>query len=407
MKKLRISILGTASTLIIASALSTAQAEVEVYSRDLPQGGGKVDIKVGGYFDAMAALGTTDIDGFSGDDFDGVDVKADGEIVFTPTITLDNGLKFGLNIQLEARSSRDVDIDESYIFVKGSFGEVLLGDHNSAGYRMGFSAPSSTLFGNNDTGNFEPEIYDDLGEYTRVSGFVSDGTTFATLGGELERNTLGTTYIENDGIDDATRISYFSPRFSGFQLGVSYARDGRDGSNEQVNCDTSACDFFDIGANYVQDYGDFDVALSARWGTASAPFGSAEDPEVFGFGLNLGFAGVTIGGSFAEQNGTPASDGESYDAGVAYETGPWDLSATYFNGENVDNENAFAAVGVDPNEEFEALIFGANYNLTQGVTVNTFGAFTNFEEDIGDGGVGTVGSDVEGFIIGSGIRIQF
>ena len=57
-------------------------------------------------------------------------VTQEGEIFFTGTTTLDNGLKFGVNVQLEAYTSTD-QIDETYIFVEGSFGRVLLGSETA------------------------------------------------------------------------------------------------------------------------------------------------------------------------------------------------------------------------------------------------------------------------------------
>ena len=99
---------------------------------------------------------------------------------------------------------------------------------------------------------------------------------------------------------------------------------------------------FDVGANYVQSFGDFNVAASVRWGTgsntlsANAPVGAPDTPTVFGAGLNLGYAGFTIGGSWAESNehNGGQDDGNAYDIGASYATGPWTFSLTYFHGEN-------------------------------------------------------------------------
>ena len=72
------------------------------------------------------------------EDFDGVDVSTNTEIFFLPKIVLDNGIQIGANIQLEGETSGD-QIDESYVQIKGSFGEVNIGSENSAGSR--FAAP--------------------------------------------------------------------------------------------------------------------------------------------------------------------------------------------------------------------------------------------------------------------------
>ncbi|MDT8343567.1 MAG: porin [Thermohalobaculum sp.] len=351
------------------------------------------NVRVGGYMEQYVAYADSNVDGISGEEFGGVDSKQDNEIWFIPSITLDNGIKFGANVQLEGLTGSD-QIDESYMFIQGAFGEVLLGSENSAGYKMQYAAPDVSFINVNSgsTTAFIP-----------FSGTATGRGTTVNVGDDLFRGTLFTTYLENDRINDAQRITYFTPRFAGFQVGASYARDGQQDSNAQVNLDGTVGDYVDLGANYVNSFGDFDVALSARWGKGFNE--SAADPEVYGFGANLGFAGVTVGGSWAEQNDSTDnnSDGVAWDAGVSYETGPWGFSFTYFNGENTDDENA--ALGAD--EENQQYLLAAKYTLAKGVDLHGYAAYVDFEEDLGDGGLGTAGNDVDGFIIGTGVKISF
>lgn len=108
------------------------------------------------------------------------------------------------------------------------------------------------------------------------------------------------------------------------------------------------------------------------------------------------------------------------DAGIAYATGPWGISFTYFNGENVndgadlDGDGATggpgdgsAAGGVD--EALDQYLLGVNYDLATGVALNAFGAYVDFDEEIGDAGGPneTTGDDVDGWVVGSGIKISF
>ena len=349
------------------------------------------DVRVGGYMEQYVAYASSDTPG--GGDYDGIDSKQDAEIFFLPSITLDNGIKIGANVQLEAASTPGDQIDEAYLFVQGAFGEVNLGSENSAGYKMTYAAPDVTFINVNSgsTTAFLP-----------ISG-TADGLG---TGADIFRGTLGSSFIENGRNNDAQRFTYYTPRFAGFQVGASYARDDQQDSNAQLDLDTygGLTDIIDVGANYVNSFGDFDVALSARWGIASqeTPFGSL-DPEVLGFGANLGYAGFTIGGSWAEQNETIADDGTFWDAGVSYETGPWGFSATYAKGENVDEENIFANPGAD--EELTQYLVGVNYTLAKGVDLGGYGAYVDFEEDVGD--AGGAGDDVDGFIVGTGIKISF
>lgn len=353
-----------------------------------PASSAEWEVRLGGYMEQFIAYATSDVDGAMDEDFDGVDTVSDAEIAFLPSITLDNGLKIGVNIQLEGNTNED-QIDESFLFINGSFGRILLGSENSAGNLMAFSAPDVGIIGINSGSN------------TAFIPFSGEAGGVLT-GDDVFRGTLGSTFLENARNNDAQRITYFTPRFAGFQLGVSYARDDQEDDSSAVNCEGETCDFFDVGANYVNSFGDFNVAASARWGIASSPLAGGDDPQVFGFGLNLGYSGFTIGGSWAEQNNAETDDGQSFDVGISYETGPWAFSATYIRGSNVDDEN----FGSGADETLDQFGIGVNYALAQGVDINVFGSYVDFDEDFDDAGV-PGGNDVDGFIIGTGVGLSF
>ena len=380
-------LLGTSALALVGAYAGTATAA-------------EFEVKVGGYFEAYAAYADSDVDNVTGEEYGGIDSKRDSEIHFKPSITLDNGIKIGADIQLEGSSGTSDTIDEAYLFIRGSFGEVLLGSENSAGYKMTYAAPDVT-FVNVNSGS--------LTAFVPFSGIAGDGP--ATVGGpvatgaDVFRGTLGSTFLENGRNNDAERFTYFTPRFGGVQFGVSYARDGLQDNNAQLDINgRSLTNIVDFGANFVQSFGPVDIAVSGRYGIAfdDAP---GDDPEIYAFGANVGFFGVTIGGSFAEQNNAGFDDGQSYDAGVSYTTGPWGVSFTYFHGSNVDEESAFNGAAFGNDEELDQYLLGVTYKLAKGVTLLGFGAYVDFQEDTGD--AGGSGDDVDGFVIGTGIKISF
>jgi hypothetical protein len=355
-------------------------------------------------------------------EFDGIDQKSEAEIHFLPSITLDNGLQIGADVQLEASGDPDT-IDESYLFIDGEFGRVLLGSADSAGYLMHYGAPDVTFL-NVNSGSmtlFVPFS-------GTVSGALDDTGTIADLqvGDDVFRGTLGSTYLENRGNSDAQRFTYFTPRFAGLQLGVSYARDGLEDNMAQLNLDDDPLNnIVDVGANYVNTFGALDVVVSGRWGIASDSRSGVpgtdigDHPQVWATGLNLGYAGVTIGGSFGEQNNAGVQDGRAWDAGISYTTGTWGVSFTYFNGENVDDEadtDGDGAVGPTDavlvggnDEQLKQYLLGVSYTLAEGVALNAFGAYVDFDEETGDFGGPNVsnGDDVDAWVVGTGIKISF
>ena len=357
-----------------------------------PASAAEWDVRVSGYGEYLVGVGINDLDNVNGEQLDGLDTKQDVEIHFRPSITLDNGLQFGANVQLEGNTTGD-SIDESFLFVKGDFGEINLGSENSAGYKMQVTAPNVLFIDAADLDYFTP---------------FDGATSFVNVGDDFSRNPMGETQIENDRNNDADRITYYTPRFAGFMLGLSYARDGNQDNNTQVDVSSGSGtlhDIFDVGVQYRRAFGDVSVKASGRWGIATRESGTvggaSTSPQVWGAGLQVGFGGFTIGGSFAEQNESGTEDGIGYDFGISYETGPIGISAMYHHGENVDDEQPFA--GAD--EEIDLFLVGLDYKLAKGVNVNVFGGYASFSEDQGDFGFG--GDDISGFSFGSGVKIKF
>ena len=358
---------------------------------------GSVNMGFSGYYTtglAYASVGTGANAGAT--DFDGIDVWTNAEIHFKPSITLDNGIKIGIDVQLEAGSNTNGDqIDEAYMSISGDFGQVLIGSENSAGYKMTVAAPDvSMIFAQSSS----------LTAYVPYSGTVTGTAGSAVAGADLFRGTLGATYIENNRNNDANRLTYFSPRFGGLQLGLSYARDSGQ-TNGPVNNNTTLTDIVDIAANYSGSFGGMDLDGSLRWGQASAP-GAAIDPEIWGAGLAVGFSGVTIGGSYAEQDGTLARDGSAYDLGISYANGPMSYSLTYFKGKNIDNENITNGA-LYAYEELETWVLAAKYKVNSNFSVGAFIADTDFSEDIDDSGNATGGDDVDGTVFGVSASFSF
>src|SRR3546814_15132709 len=66
-------------------------------------------------------FGYSSVDDRAGRDLDGFNHTSDSEIHFVGSTTLDNGIEFGVNVQLEANTNSGDQIDESYLYAQGSF----------------------------------------------------------------------------------------------------------------------------------------------------------------------------------------------------------------------------------------------------------------------------------------------
>ena len=350
------------STAIVAAGLIAAPSAMAAE---------RISAKVGGYMEQWIGYTSVDEDGDTRD-VDGIDIKSDSEIHFKGSTTLDNGIEFGINVQLEANSNSADQIDESYLIVKGSFGEVNLGSENSALYKMHY-APSDFGIGINSG---------DQGDWAALSGSNVSGSGYF-------RGVLGSTYVEPNRANDSEKITYYTPRFAGFQLGASYSPDTNQDDNSPVDRDTGVSDMVAFGANYKGDFGGASVGVSAGYGTFLESASGTEEPEAYSLGLTIGVGGFSAGASWASADDSNA-DGDAYNLGVAYETGPFGVSLSYFHGE------------VDDSSEQDTFHLSGKYALGPGVTAAATLGHATFEDN------GTAGDDeVEATYLVTGIRLSF
>jgi predicted porin len=173
---------------------------------------------------------------------------------------------------------------------------------------------------------------------------------------------LGTTrsrFFDND----SEKINYYTPRFEGFQFGVSYipnSSQDRNGAPDPIS--TGYSRGWAVGANFVRTFGAFDVAASLGWMRWEGPQlnaagATADNPEQYNVGLQLGYAGFKVGGSYGKLNsgrsgvagvasspppgstagtGPNQQKGYGYDAGIMYTFGPASVSLDYIKGTNND-----------------------------------------------------------------------
>ncbi len=402
-------ILGT-TALVAASALTAGSASAAE----------KIKLNVGGYMQTSFVVADYDTD----TDQLPTDVRYEGEVHFTGSTVLDNGLKFGVNIQLEARQSTD-QIDETFIFVEGAFGRVNLGSENAASYLMHYASPSPVIGWTLNDSN------------ANASGF-------------------GTPATSATEVSDADKITYFTPRFSGFQLGASYTPDGDEETGtaspySPIQDEGAADEAYSIGVNYIGKFSGVSVKASAGYDlitrtsgatvtttnttlteTLSAAGGGTvvntyvngsltgavhtgtltgavtigtttttatttatdinEDTDEFAIGLGLGVAGFNIGAAYKytdNDSGTEDRERHDYNIGVNYGQGPWKVGIQY------------AGVELDGAADggYDAFVVGGQYILGPGVTA--FGGVQYWDGD--DDATGSEGEDATIFFVGTSL----
>jgi hypothetical protein len=352
-----------------------------------------IKIGVGGYYTFYVIAGGIDstyaVNG-TWAQYKGLNFQQEGEIHFIGQTKLDNGTSVGVHVELEGWNPRqDVGgpqyIDEAFLFAFGGWGRVEFGSRDPATYRMYYGTPSALI----------------------GFGAIQHNTNFAWVNQSVALNNKAyfhaTTTTIAGQVQDAQGINYFTPRFQGLQIGVGYRPKvnfvsgqfalnpnnvgpttntagicGYGNATSSPNCftaDYSYQDVFDVGANYLNKFGDVTVALYGAFMYGSfvpgnQPLAAAANQasgsnltawKQWVVGAQLGFKGFTLGGAVGyDNNGLGANyytrvdnDTRFYTAGVMYETGPWQMSVNWVGSYN-NNGNGSAVV--------------------QGITVGTSGA---------------------------------
>lgn len=276
------------------------------------------------------------------------DFSTNTEFSVNGEVTLDNGITAGMMVQVEADNNdgngATDNIDENIVFLEGSFGLIELGHEDGASDTMRYGATSVKA------------VYP--GTFNNTTG------TFVNLNG----STPILTGFGDSG--DATKVNYYTPRFAGFQLGITHAPDANADAVFPGRAAGENTDFWEGGANYVNSFNGFDLAASLTGTTFNGSNGG--DNWNASPGLVLGFGGFEIGGSagFGETGG---EDTVAYDLGVGYSVGPWSMSLTGFMA-----EQDLAGGGEDERSE---VALGINYALGPGVSVYASGAVGELDND--------------------------
>ena len=359
-----------------------------------------IKLGLGGYMQNYFVVG--DIDNDDDIDYNATGLYSDGEVWFTGSTTLDNGLTFGANIQLESFSTGD-QIDENFGYVEGGFGKVQFGSENTAAYLMHYSAPSVGVPINSGwVTSFIPQ------PAGHAAAFRSPGlSTNLDIG------------------NDENTLTYFTPRLYGFQVGASYQPaivNTGEGKNSPVyaNKNIEYHNGLSIGVNFVESFGAVDIAIAGGYRRAAGPDKAVvagntvelDDIEQWSTGVNIGFAGFTVGGSIAAETSgrrtgpglTTSTEGHSFDVGASYNTGPWTFGLGYIYGEVEGNVN------VSDDDTLHAARAGVSYAVGPGITASVSALWGKWddEDSYGSSSASSDGSyDSHGIVGAGGVTFNF
>jgi hypothetical protein len=382
----------------------------------------------------------------------------DSEIYIKAGAMSESGLKYGAIVELEADLSQDgrsegLNADKSFIFIESRVGKFEFGNNLAVNQKIkvgpalfaraaggingkylehiNFSmltdssqvpsgstsacsgGASATACANIKLPRFILIPQSPIGHGGYAKGFYnrsSDNDYTTNNAGDLSTNYSSfnrnrSNIIRNGSfgeLEDASKISYYTARLSGWQSGVSFTPDSGDSGTSYAISGADSGDIKNVvslGTNYAENFGNlgFAVSLSGEYGkfenskSIISSDSKRNDLKSYDVGFMATYFGFTFGGSYGswgkslqpktgiyscdynpkdvigKQTCTVTSDAATsqsqinrfknayyYTGGVAYEFGPVAISATYLSSEFQKNK-------------YSALSVGADYKLAKGL----------------------------------------
>jgi hypothetical protein len=296
---------------------------------------GGIEVLLGGFteFGVVAGSRNTVTDGEDGGDRK-YNFFMDNELHVEANGATESGILYGSKVWLEVGTgglggtSPSVEVDEVGLFFSGNFGRIELGRDDGV----------------------EDEMY--------VGGEDAQAGT-----GGIDGDIPNINFVQFTTTDDAAKVSYFSPRVVGIQLGVSFAPDLEDngGENRFQGGDNEGENGVGAGANWVGALGAVDLTLSAvgLWADCESnctstvndvQSGFSDDELSWAVGGLLGFGGFTLGAGY-NRNDTFAHDsqGDIVNVGLKYGFGAANVSVGWtwnsFDDSDLDDSNLFVVSG--------------------------------------------------------------
>jgi hypothetical protein len=296
--------------------------------------------------------------------------------------TADNGLKYAAKIEIDTDGA-SAGVDETRIRFSGDWGILDLGDDDGAEDSMAYGGENVACAGQ--------------------CGFDGGAASaFNFINTRKASPNLGTG---GGDTGDASKITYYTPRTAGFQLGVSYTPDSGANlaSSVKTNDLTDIRDAVGVGFNYVSKVGDVDFRahVTGTWASIDSDMqDNLEDPRGYMVGMGLGWMGWRLGlgygnaGDGMQTKGNGEDNGEWISTGLGYSTGPYTFALGYFTGQATRDKGE---------ERTDFFTVQTTYNAAPGLDV--YAEFDWIDVDNPSSGLEVTTND--GFVLTLGTKVAF
>lgn len=355
----------------------------------------KIKLGLGGFMSQYA--GYTNQEGSyekaTSTSYAGFDVKGNTEIYAQGSTKLDNGMTVGAQVQIEGeKQNNGSTVDWSFLYLTSpTFGTLQLGEVGDTASQMLHNAPNA--------GN--------------ASQWAALNSVKEWVVGPAAVNQLHWTF----DVEDSAAINYITPSFSGFKAGVTFVPDtaettaltatGTTATGGTPNYATGGqTSKWGASAAYDATFDGVKIGADiARWSydnntTSTSYNASYKDTR---FGLNVGVAGFTVGGSYLKHDIKNAATlggthGKVYEVGAQYATGPYAVSLSYWK----SSVEGTVAATTAANDTVKIWNLGGKYAMGPGVDVKGSIARVDYNDE-----TNTLANNNKGWTAHAGISLSF
>jgi hypothetical protein len=252
----------------------------------------------------------------------------------------ENGMAYGANAKIMGTSQQNLGyangkIGKTYLWIENQVGRVELGSNAEVSKLMAVGAESIAAA----TGGASDGSWVDYANFARAN---QDINPLEAMGNVFSNGDPLPSYSRYEKEADR-KVSWMSPRYADFQLGISYSPDmanNADISNPDIKIDpyNQVKNAYSFAVNYSGTRNDMDISASITHDMGKTPATlNTHNVSASKVGLAIGKNGITAAGSYGTDGksymprGTQGYTSKFYTAGIAYEDGPLYVSLTYLN----------------------------------------------------------------------------
>lgn len=304
--------------------------------------------------------------------------RNDNELLVRVDGKTDAGLGYGAVIELEADLSPDIqnkglNAARTFTYLEGGWGRVELGGNDSAAAVMRVDASTIAVA----TGGIAGDWADHTGFPIPGLGLGNAGLFITRPGLQMEHGDV--LFMHDDFYGGASKITYYTPRFAGFQLGGSFTPQADANGQDVFRDGLEYTDVLDLGLSYhTRFYEETSLALALTYENSNTELIGGSSLEGWNVGGMLGHGSWQFAASYgAWVDGVPGLQvipsvtGYYWTAGAATRQGALGLSASYME----------SVLDVFAENRFGNLVLSADYQLAPGLSPYVEAAFYRFEDN--------------------------